>query len=40
MVGDAPEKSVVIAKARELVQLARRQGYRRDELIQIIEGVR
>jgi GntR family transcriptional regulator len=40
VVGDAPEKSVLIAKARELVRLARSQGYRRDELIEIIQGVR
>jgi GntR family transcriptional regulator len=40
VVGDAPERSVVIAKARELVRLARSQGYRRDELIEIIQGVR
>lgn len=38
--GEAPQRSVVVAKARELVQLARRQGYRRDELIEIIQGVR
>jgi GntR family transcriptional regulator len=40
VVGDAPERSVLIAKARELVRLARSQGYRRDELIEIIQGVR
>jgi GntR family transcriptional regulator len=40
VVGDAPEKSVLIAKARELVRMARSQGYRRDELIEIIQGVR
>ena len=40
VVGDAPEKSVVIAKARELVRLARSHGFRRDELIEIIQGVR
>ena len=38
--GGAPERSLVVAQARELVQLARRNGYRRDELIRIIEGVR
>jgi uncharacterized protein YcaQ len=27
----------VIARARELVTFARQQGYRRDELIQLIE---
>jgi GntR family transcriptional regulator len=40
VMGDAPEKSMLIARARELVQLARHQGYRRDELIKIIESVR
>jgi GntR family transcriptional regulator len=40
VVGDAPERSILIAKARELVRLARSQGYRRDELIEIIQGVR
>jgi GntR family transcriptional regulator len=40
VVGNAPEKSVLIVKARELVRLARSQGYRRDELIEIIQGVR
>jgi GntR family transcriptional regulator len=40
VVGDAPEKSLLITKARELVRLARSQGYRRDELIELIQGVR
>ncbi len=34
--GSAPKKSPVLSKARELVQLARRQGYSEDELVQII----
>jgi GntR family transcriptional regulator len=38
--GEAPERSAVIARARDLVQFARRQGYRRDELIRIIEAIR
>ncbi|HEV3369573.1 MAG TPA: GntR family transcriptional regulator [Acidimicrobiales bacterium] len=38
--GKAPQRSLVVAQARELVHLARRNGYRRDELIRIIEGVR
>jgi hypothetical protein len=29
----------VLAKARELIQVARDQGYRRDELIRLIEGL-
>jgi DNA-binding transcriptional regulator YhcF (GntR family) len=38
--GGASERSTVVTKARELVVLARRNGYQRDELIRIIEGVR
>lgn len=38
--GDAPKKSVLIARVRETVALARRQGYGRDELIAIIESLR
>ena len=37
--GRAAERSAVLTKARELVQLARRQGYRRDELIGLIESL-
>ncbi len=32
-----PERGAVIHRARELVRYARRHGYRRDELIRIIE---
>ena len=39
VVDDAPQKSVLIARLREIVVLARRQGYRRDELIAMIEGL-
>jgi GntR family transcriptional regulator len=38
--GEAPQRSAVIAKAKELVTLARRQGYRHDELISLIETLR
>src|SRR6201986_1908400 len=31
--GAAPKRSAVIKSAQELVQLARREGYRRDELL-------
>ena len=34
-----PEQGAVIQQARELVDLARRHGYRLDELIKIIEDV-
>ncbi|HEX4218723.1 MAG TPA: GntR family transcriptional regulator [Acidimicrobiales bacterium] len=39
VVGAAPQRSAVIAMARELVHFARQQGYRRSELVQIIEGL-
>jgi GntR family transcriptional regulator len=35
--GAAPHRSVVVEKARELVELARHNGYRPEELVQIIE---
>jgi GntR family transcriptional regulator len=37
--GRAPARSVVVTRARELLQLARRQGYQPEELIQIIQGL-
>src|SRR5215472_11966151 len=37
--GIAPRRSPVVAKARELVALARRYGYRPEELAEIIEQV-
>jgi GntR family transcriptional regulator len=36
-VAGTPEKGAVIARARELVRFARQHGYRRDELIRLIE---
>src|SRR2546423_3926970 len=38
-VAGTPEKGAVIARARELVRFARQQGYRRDELIRLIEDI-
>jgi GntR family transcriptional regulator len=35
----SPQKSAVIKRVRELVDFCRMQGYRRDEVIQIIEGL-
>jgi hypothetical protein len=32
-----PQRSAVLSKARELLLLARQHGYRREELIQIIQ---
>jgi DNA-binding transcriptional regulator YhcF (GntR family) len=37
--GNAPQRSPVVAKARELVALARRFGFRPEELAEIIEQV-
>jgi GntR family transcriptional regulator len=37
--GRASERNEVVSRARELVRLARRHGYRRDELVRIIEAV-
>jgi len=34
-----PERGAVVARAKELVDFARRQGYPLDELMQIIEDV-
>jgi GntR family transcriptional regulator len=36
-VAGTSERGAVVARAKELVAFARRQGYRREELIQIIE---
>ena len=38
--GQAPKRSALIARVRDLVRYARQQGYQPDELIQIIEGLR
>lgn len=35
--GDAQPKSIVLAKARELIDLARAEGYRKDELLRLID---
>ena len=39
-ISGTPEQGAVIARARELLTFARRQGYRPDEVIAIIEGLR
>jgi len=39
VIGDAVERSAVLAKARELVRFARHNGYRTDELVHIIRQV-
>jgi GntR family transcriptional regulator len=38
-VAATPERGAIVERARDLVELARRHGYRLDELIDIIEGV-
>jgi GntR family transcriptional regulator len=38
-VAATPEHGALVAQARDLVRLARRQGYRKDELVRIIESV-
>lgn len=37
--GAAPQRSVLVAKARELAVLAKELGYRRDELAEILDEV-
>jgi GntR family transcriptional regulator len=34
--GDARPKSVVLAKARELLKIAQQEGYRRDDLLELM----
>jgi GntR family transcriptional regulator len=38
-VAGTPERGLIVAQATALVQLARRHGYRTDELVEIIEDV-
>jgi DNA-binding transcriptional regulator YhcF (GntR family) len=38
-VAGTPQRGAVVTQARELVRLARRHGYRLDELLEIIEDV-
>jgi len=38
-VAGTPERGVVLSRARELVELARHHGYRREELARMIEGL-
>ena len=38
-VAGTPERGAVVARAKELVRFAHAHGYRRDELIRIIEAV-
>jgi GntR family transcriptional regulator len=37
--GGARPKSVVLVKAQELVRVARQQGYRREDLVRLIENL-
>jgi GntR family transcriptional regulator len=36
-VAGSPERGAVVARARELVEFARRRGYRREDLIRLME---
>ena len=38
-VAGTPEDGAVLARARELLQFARKHGYRQEELIRMIEGL-
>ena len=38
-VAGTPEKSAVISQAKDLVEFARRRGYRVDELVEIVKAV-
>jgi GntR family transcriptional regulator len=38
-VAGTPERGAVTAKAKELIAFARRHGYRRDELVDLIESL-
>jgi GntR family transcriptional regulator len=38
-VSGTPQRSAVIARARDLVRFARQQGYQQDELITIIQNI-
>jgi GntR family transcriptional regulator len=38
-VAGSPERGAVIARTRDLISFARQQGYRRDELIRLIEEI-
>lgn len=39
VVGGAEARSAVLAKAQELLGVARREGFRRDELVRLIESL-
>jgi GntR family transcriptional regulator len=38
-VAGTPERGAVVAKMRELIELGRRHGYRRDELVTMMEAL-
>jgi GntR family transcriptional regulator len=38
-VAGTPERTVVLEQARALIEVARRHGYRREELVRMIEGM-
>jgi GntR family transcriptional regulator len=38
-VAGTPEQGAVLARAKDLLQFARRHGYRREDVIELIEGL-
>jgi GntR family transcriptional regulator len=38
-VAGSPERGAVVARARELIEFARRNGYRREDLVRLIERI-
>jgi GntR family transcriptional regulator len=38
-VAGSPERGAVVAQARDLVEFARQQGYRREDLVRMIERI-
>jgi GntR family transcriptional regulator len=38
-VAGTPERGAVVAKMKELIELGRQHGYKRDELVTILEGL-
>jgi GntR family transcriptional regulator len=38
-VAGTPERTIVLEQARALIEVARRHGYRREELVRMIEGM-
>jgi GntR family transcriptional regulator len=39
IVAGTPERGVVVSKMKELIELGRRHGYRRDELVEMLQAL-